>query len=908
MKITLKTSLPRGILPAAAMVVASSTAWAGGPLNLNPNDPDGVERWPNGGANIPFNLDAPPAEGDLALGPLTYDEAVRETLAALARWEAIPHATQTYQNNGPLEEDIDATNFAPFVQNLFFGTNTADGLSPVVFDADGSIFVALFGSSGVLGFASPDTRAADGTPIEAVCFLNGGSMFAPIEFPVQDFIGVITHEFGHYSGLAHTVVNGQNIRQDDTTGPSPNNTYGDAPTNQIETMFPFATIDGEQDTPHADDIAIMSFLYPSDTFFAESGSITGRVLDLTGTVALTGVNVVARNIADPFGDAVSSISGDRGTTGVYTINGLTPGGQYTVHIDQLISIPSYSTPGIQLSGPEEFYNGANESNDVSSPDNPAESVPVGVAAGAPTTGIDFILNFGLGDDTSTQVGLPFPFTICGRSFDSAFVNSNGSVTFGAGDAFFVESAAGHLGGPPRIAALWDDLNPSLGGKVRLEEAADSFSVVFEGVPEFPAEGANSFTITLFDARGDDDDDDDDDDDGRRGNRFTVSYGNLSAPDGLAGFSCGGGITSGLEREIDLSALGEKRIRTAGNAAVYEQFSFGEAPNDLANSTLRYGETRAFRDPFEPNDIARKAARVRLPFTSIDRFSALELTGGDVDWYTFRAKAKSTVVAEVIAGQLDSAIGLFRVISDDDDDDDDPVEVVELAVDDDSGKGTLSQIVFPIEESGRYALAVSTADDIDFSGDGSSGGRYVLDIQTLDGTRIDIGDDDSVEVKLGFAFPFQNASWDSVFVNSNGNLTFGEGDTSLVESAANLLAGPPRIAALWDDLAPNNGGAVFVRSDDTSLLVTFLNVPEFSVTGVNTFSIRLEHTGEVTVSYGALTAIDGLAGVTEGGGAEDPGPTDLSASAALSAAGTTYETFDPTSRNDLEASVLTYASP
>ena len=63
--------------------------------------------------------------------------------------------------------DVDATNFFPFVENLYFGTNNADGFSPIVFDDDGSIFVALFGSSGVLGFASTDTRDAGGTPIEA---------------------------------------------------------------------------------------------------------------------------------------------------------------------------------------------------------------------------------------------------------------------------------------------------------------------------------------------------------------------------------------------------------------------------------------------------------------------------------------------------------------------------------------------------------------------------------------------------------------------------------------------------------------------------------------------------------------------------------------------------------------------
>lgn len=161
----LKTILGRGVLLAAACTLAAQ-AFAGGALNLNPDDPDGVERWPNGGAGIPFNVDGVPAGGPdaLALGPLTYNEAVAEVLTALGQWESIPTATQTYTTTGPMPFDIDVTNYAPFVQNLFFGTNVADGFSPVVFDADGSIFVDLFGVSGVLGFASTDTRDADGTP------------------------------------------------------------------------------------------------------------------------------------------------------------------------------------------------------------------------------------------------------------------------------------------------------------------------------------------------------------------------------------------------------------------------------------------------------------------------------------------------------------------------------------------------------------------------------------------------------------------------------------------------------------------------------------------------------------------------------------------------------------------------
>ncbi len=928
----MKIPMMRRLLAASAVCVASSLSFASGPLNQNPNDPDGVERWPNGGANIPFNPDGVPAGGStaLALGPLTYDEAVAETEAAFARWQAIPTATATYSNNGPMPFDIDVTNYGPFVANLFFGLNNADGFSPIVFDADGSIFVDLFGVSGVLGFASTDTRDANGNPIEAVSFLNGGSVLGG--FPLEDFKAVIFHEFGHYSGLGHTVVNGQSVAFGDPSGPAPFNTYGFSPVDQTETMYPFALIGGGQATPHADDIGFYSFLYPSPTYFSGSGTISGRILASNGT-PLTGVNVIARNVADPFVDAVSAISGDRGVTGDYTINGLTPGASYTVHIDGIIQ-GGFSTPPIQpLPGPEEFYNGAAESDNVSSPDDPGESVDVAVIAGTPTTGIDVIFNapapgdpLPLGLDDTLELFLPFTFEFCGQEFDSLFVNSSGNVTFGEGAPFsFIESTAGFLSGPPRIAGLWRDLNPAAGGIVTFDQTADSFSVIFEDVPEFFATGANSFSMTIFAVPRDDDEDDDDDDDDDRergpGGRIQIDIGDLDATSGLVGYSCGGAIASGFEQSVDLSAQ-RKNIRTRNQAAIFELFNFAN-PNDLEASTVRFRGTTAFTDRFEPNNTPDQASKVRLPFDTVDRYSEIDPAGGDVDWYRFEAEAGTTLIATVETGQLDSVLGLYRLIGlgcreeddDDDDDDDDcddderqPVEAVQLTVDDDGGSGLLSRIVFPIEESGTYAIAVSTFADFDFTGDGFSSGRYVLSLETIDGILLSLGDDDSVEVPLQFTFPFQGENWASVFVNSNGNLTFGAGDTDFSESVFEFLNGPPRIAALYDDLSPNQGGLVIVDSDSASFSVTFQDVPEFFSSTTNTFAVTFDAAGNVSVSYGVISAVDGIAGVTEGNGAPDPGPTDLSTATGLSAVGTTYEQFNFGNPNDLSSTQLDYSNP
>ena len=70
----------------------------------------------------------------------------------------------------------------------------------------------------------------------------------------------------------------------------------------------------------------------------------------------------------------------------------------------------------------------------------------------------------------------------------------------------------------------------------------------------------------------------------------------------------------------------------------------------------------------------------------------------------------------------------------------------------------------------------------------------------------------------------------------------------------------------------------------------MSVPEFLSSGTNYFTVDLDAKGNVRIDYGATNRSDGIVGVSPGGGAVDPGPTDLSRAPALSVAGTTYQTF------------------
>ena len=76
--------------------------------------------------------------------------------------------------------------------------------------------------------------------------------------------------------------------------------------------------------------------------------------------------------------------------------------------------------------------------------------------------------------------------------------------------------------------------------------------------------------------------------------------------------------------------------------------------------------------------------------------------------------------------------------------------------------------------------------------------------------------------------------------------------------------------------------VLFGGDANSASVTFQDVPEFLAAGANNFTVTLDATGDIAIDQGSVTAQDGIVGITQGGGAADPGETDLSAGGTFSA--------------------------
>lgn len=138
-----------------------------------------------------------------------------------------------------------------------------------------------------------------------------------------------------------------------------------------------------------------------------------------------------------------------------------------------------------------------------------------------------------------------------------------------------------------------------------------------------------------------------------------------------------------------------------------------------------------------------------------------------------------------------------------------------------------------------------------------------------GTTLPLGDDDYEVVTLsgGAQASLYGQTSSTLYVGSNGYVTFGEGDSEYYES---LVAhfGKKRISALFDDLDPSSGGSVSWQQFGDRAVVTFLNVHEYDMSATNTFQIEMFFDGRIVVSYLSVAATDGLAGLSAGLGVPD----------------------------------------
>ncbi|MFQ5741306.1 MAG: hypothetical protein ACE5JX_20095 [Acidobacteriota bacterium] len=503
----------------ALFLGSSGFLLGGGPLIDLPDDARG---WPSG-QPINFIVD----KGPLRSGPnpVSSEEGaqiVRDSFGVwgmLADSQVTPVATAalSFEDRGFLDVDVDSGNSSQFLNQIFPGGN------PVIFDADGKIIDVVLGpmsSNTVLGFASGLDTDLDGVLDYGVAVLNG---LRASTAPNSQFRSTVIHELGHMLGLDHTQAGAAAFHQCRPGNPP-------EPCTTVPIMFPFSSSSSPFQVvePQRDDQAWISWIYPGEDFRQVTGTIRGRVRRRSG-VPFQGANVEAVPVTVSEGlitemDAgrVSSVSDFLfHLDGSFELPGLTPG-DYVVFIERLD--PGF-TEGSRVGPfetrftdfPKDYYNGPNESgidpddDSGDDSDDPTEKVVIHVEAGQTVERIDLVSNEKMeefpdpdldtiDDDDFRVVFFPpgFAFPFFGKVYKGVFVNSDGNLSFDAPDMVSTpRNRARFLDGPPRIAPLFTDLNPLVGGDVTLEELSDSVRLTWSDVPEFGSFTGNDFSVQLF---------------------------------------------------------------------------------------------------------------------------------------------------------------------------------------------------------------------------------------------------------------------------------------------------------------------------------------------------------------------------------------------------------------------------
>jgi hypothetical protein len=147
-----------------------------------------------------------------------------------------------------------------------------------------------------------------------------------------------------------------------------------------------------------------------------------------------------------------------------------------------------------------------------------------------------------------------------------------------------------------------------------------------------------------------------------------------------------------------------------------------------------------------------------------------------------------------------------------------------------------------------------------------------------GTRLTLADDDTEHVDVPFVFQFFGRVQSAGFVNSDGNVTFGEGDVATTErNVARFLTGPPRVAPFLADLDPSTAGNVFVRAASDQYTVTWCGIRGFDSSRVASVQATLLPDNSIEMKFGSISLQDAVVGLS-------PGTTAEFSAVDLSAAG------------------------
>ena len=269
-------------------------------------------------------------------------------------------------------------------------------------------------------------------------------------------------------------------------------------------------------------------------------------------------------------------------------------------------------------------------------------------------------NLNLTDD-SVAVGLPLGFTFPGPgggAVTAISVSSNGFVWLGtnADSGCCNGDNAKLLAQMPRIAPMWMDLNPSAGGAVwfntqpAIGSTPASAVVTWAGVPEFPAQGAQTFQLQLFA-------------DGSAIVFYDPNTTNFSHV-ALVGLSQGNGATGNF---VDISQTAFSPHDSGTNPTIFEELFFGfdlttSAWTFVPNGNGGYVLTQKANCPFA--SVTSFGQGCPKPVTTYELFDSVSLIDLSNTAIEFLPNGSGGYVATPLAGFFNGYTN-FQAFFDDD---------------------------------------------------------------------------------------------------------------------------------------------------------------------------------------------------------------------------------------------------
>ena len=118
------------------------------------------------------------------------------------------------------------------------------------------------------------------------------------------------------------------------------------------------------------------------------------------------------------------------------------------------------------------------------------------------------------------------------------------------------------------------------------------------------------------------------------------------------------------------------------------------------------------------------------------------------------------------------------------------------------------------------------------------------------TPLNLGDDNTRNVALGFEFEYWGQTFTDAWVSSNGFVSFQSGAHLCCNGQPIELAQRNTIYAYWSDLISFTGNPYY-RRDDGSILFGWYGVNEYGTNNSSTFEIGLFANGDIQLNFGNL---------------------------------------------------------